>query len=176
MRAVLNRMNSRISSLWSKLRSKAYRDAFSQTQLATGVAAQIQTMREDRGLTQAELADACGMTQSRISLIEDPSYDRMSISTLKRVASAFDVALVVRFVPFSELLRSAAAPSENKFSVVPFDQDSPPALPSPNWSLFADVHTEPAGILVTQSTGSKDGIKAVIAPRAAPAGASHAAA
>jgi hypothetical protein len=36
--------------------------------------------------------------------MEDPSYESFSLATLKRLASAFDVAFVGRFVAFSELV------------------------------------------------------------------------
>jgi len=36
--------------------------------------------------------------------MENPDYGKYSITTLLELAAAFDVALVVRFAPFSELL------------------------------------------------------------------------
>ena len=44
------------------------------------------------------------MNQNMIYRLENPSYGRATISTLKRIAAVFDVALVVRFVPFSQLI------------------------------------------------------------------------
>jgi transcriptional regulator with XRE-family HTH domain len=99
-----NHTASNRSQLWAKLRRTGYRRAFSAAHLASNVSMQIYNMRLSRGWTQKDLADAAGMAQSRISLIEGPSYDRFSLSTLKRIAEAFDVALLIRFVPFSELL------------------------------------------------------------------------
>lgn len=171
-----NRMNSRIASLWSKFKNKVFRDAFSNTQLATGIAAQIQTMREDRNLTQTELAEASGMAQSRVSLLEDPSYDRMSIGTLKRVASALDVALLVKFVPYSEILRDAVVSSENKFAVQSFAQDTSPVLPSSSWNATAFLRTSDAGFIVKElaAATSKNAITAAIASRPNLVGASRA--
>ena len=45
----------------------------------------------------------CEMAQESISRLEDPNYGRYSLKTLKRLAKAFDVALLVRFVSFGEL-------------------------------------------------------------------------
>jgi len=42
------------------------------------------------------------MKQGNISRLESPDYGKATISSLKRIADAFDVALVVRFVPFSQ--------------------------------------------------------------------------
>jgi transcriptional regulator with XRE-family HTH domain len=44
------------------------------------------------------------MNQNAISRLESVSYGKPTITTLKRLAAALDVALIVRFVPFSELV------------------------------------------------------------------------
>ena len=60
-------------------------------------------MRKARGWTQEQMAKRAGKTQERISRWENPDYGRYSLSTLKQIATAFDVALLVRLVSFSEL-------------------------------------------------------------------------
>jgi hypothetical protein len=44
------------------------------------------------------------MNQNAISRLESPEYGRQTLTTLKRLAAAMDVALIARFVPFSELI------------------------------------------------------------------------
>jgi hypothetical protein len=44
------------------------------------------------------------MTQNAVSRLESPNYGKPTITTLKRLAAALDVGLIVRFVPFSELI------------------------------------------------------------------------
>jgi transcriptional regulator with XRE-family HTH domain len=88
--------------VWNALRDRAYRDTFVDSHIATNLAAQIYALREARGWTQAELAERAGMAQARISVMENPSYEQFTLSTLKRLRAAFDVALVVKFIPFSE--------------------------------------------------------------------------
>jgi len=44
------------------------------------------------------------MPQNAISRLESPDYGKATLTTLKRIASAFDVGLVVRFVPFTEFV------------------------------------------------------------------------
>lgn len=112
------------AQLWEKMRSKTYRDNFVGAHLSTNVAAQIQAMREDRGWKQKDLAAKTEMSPARISIMEDPSYDRFNLSTLRRLASAFDVALSVRFVPFSELVTWVANLSPEKMAVPEFERDS----------------------------------------------------
>jgi transcriptional regulator with XRE-family HTH domain len=61
-------------------------------------------MREQKELSQTELGAMVGMNQNAIHRLESPEYGRATITTLKRLAAAFDVALIVRFVPFSQLI------------------------------------------------------------------------
>lgn len=42
------------------------------------------------------------MTQNNISRLESPDYGNYSLASLRRIAGALDVGLVVRFVPFSQ--------------------------------------------------------------------------
>lgn len=50
-------------------------------------------MREDSGLTQAELARKVGTTQSVVARLEDAEYGGQSLAMLERIASACGVAL-----------------------------------------------------------------------------------
>jgi transcriptional regulator with XRE-family HTH domain len=78
-------------------------------------------MREDRTWTQAKLAEKLGTTQNTVSRLENPKTSKPTITTLKRIAEAFDVALIVKFAPFSEFVdtisgmscKSVAVPDYN---------------------------------------------------------------
>lgn len=61
-------------------------------------------MRDRENWSQEELAERVGMNQNAISRLENPFYGKATLTTLKRLAAAFDVGLVVRFVPFGELV------------------------------------------------------------------------
>jgi HTH-type transcriptional regulator/antitoxin HipB len=80
---------------------KEHRHLLVSATIKRGLAFQIRAMREARGWTQEELAERAGMKQERISLLENPDYGYYTLSTLKRLASVFDVALEAKFVPFS---------------------------------------------------------------------------
>lgn len=112
------------AQLWEKMRDKSYRDTFVAAHLSTNIVAQIQTLRESRGWTKKELAKRTGMSPSRISVMEDPSYDKFTLSTLRRLASAFDVALITRFASFSGLVDWVANLSPDKLEVSEFEKDS----------------------------------------------------
>jgi len=64
------------------------------------------------------------MLQPRISAMEAPGGAKFTLETLRRLASAFDVALVVRFAPFSDLVRWAEEFSPDTFSVAGFGEDT----------------------------------------------------
>jgi transcriptional regulator with XRE-family HTH domain len=72
---------------------------------------------------QADLAKAARLHQSRISMFETPGAANMTIETLARLAAAFKVGLVVKFVPFSEMLAWENHFSQDSFNVVKIDVD-----------------------------------------------------
>jgi transcriptional regulator with XRE-family HTH domain len=114
-------ISSTMRKIWKKMADKEYRDNYVAAHLSNTISAQIFMLREENGWTQKQLADKAHMGQSRISALEDPNYENVEISTLKRLASAFDVALTVRFVPFSELVEWVDGP---KLQVCNFANDS----------------------------------------------------
>lgn len=116
--------NSRLTKLWNKLRNKQYRDSYVRTNIAMGVPFQIRAMRKQRGWTQKELAQRAGKKQSWISAIECDDRYGYSITTLTELASAFDVAIMVRFVPFSELVEAYADVSQAGLRVPSFEDES----------------------------------------------------
>ena len=63
------------------------------------VARKIFRLREKAGLTQRQLAQRIGTTQSVIARLEDADYEGHSLAMLKRVAAALDQRLEIRFVP-----------------------------------------------------------------------------
>jgi len=116
-------MIERREKLKAQLKDKKYRDAFVSEHIDTGIPFQIRALRKQRKLTQKELSDITGMAQERISVAENPNYSRFNLKTLKRIASAFGVALIVRFVPISELVKWELKLSSEALEAVSFDED-----------------------------------------------------
>lgn len=114
----------RKNKLISKLKNKEYRDAFLAELITTGIPFQIRALREQRNLTQKQLGDQADMAQETISRLEDPNYGKLNLKTLKRLASAFDIGLVVRFAPFSELVSWEINLSPESLEVLSFEQES----------------------------------------------------
>ncbi len=52
-------------------------------------------------LTQTQLADAVGTTQSVISQLEDAEYEGHSLSMLRRIAEALKMRVLIELVPES---------------------------------------------------------------------------
>ncbi len=92
------------SNLREEFHDKEYRHAYADESLSTYIATQIKVLREQRKLTQRELAELADMAQPRIAVLEDVNYSSWSINTLRRLAQAFDVRLSVRFEKFSSLI------------------------------------------------------------------------
>jgi transcriptional regulator with XRE-family HTH domain len=95
---------SRANLLNRVRRSKESRKRLVDSNLSKGIAYQIKAMRDAQNITQADLARESGMTPNNLSRLESPDYGKQTISSLKRIADALDVAIVVRFVPFSQYI------------------------------------------------------------------------
>ena|ERR1700691_2356934 len=100
------------------------RASYIKSKLGVLVPSQIRSLRLQSDMPrQSDLASAAGLHQSRISMFETPGAANMTIETLSRMAAAFKVGLVVKFVPFSEMLRWENEFSQDKFHVTPIDRD-----------------------------------------------------
>lgn len=113
----------------ANLFDKEYRDEFVSANVETGLAFQLRSLREREKLTQAELAGAMGTRQSVIARLEDPSYGKFTIKTLEKIANFFDVALLVRFVPFRELFRYIDHSSPEELAILSFKDEVAAAKP-----------------------------------------------
>lgn len=90
-------------TLRDRLESKEYRNAYVESQTWTWLSYQIRRLREDRGWTQADLAERVEMHQSTIARLEHPDYEGTSLRTLLKLSAAFDVAFLAQFVSFDDL-------------------------------------------------------------------------
>jgi transcriptional regulator with XRE-family HTH domain len=117
-------VKTRRQQIADNLKDKKHRDAFVGSLIRVRLPTQIREMRLERSWNQSELGRRAGMKQSRICALEQIGYEEFSLSTLKRLASAFDVGLKVCFVPFSELVDDAAYPELHDLDVLSFDKDA----------------------------------------------------
>ncbi len=84
-----------------------YRAAYADSFVDAWIALQIRVIREQRDMTQQQLADALHTTQTAISRLESANYSGRSISTLKNVAKALDCRLKVSFETYGSLIEEA---------------------------------------------------------------------
>lgn len=119
-------MNVSASELLSEFQNPEYRRAYVEDFQNTAIATQIKVLREQRGWSQADLAQRCEMAQSRISLLENVNYSSWSVSTLRRIAAAFDVVLNITFVSFENYAKEIAAFSRAALEVLSFGEGPVP--------------------------------------------------
>lgn len=98
-------LQSNVGLVSKLLHSKEFRDAYMFEHIKTGVAYQIRAIRDEHKWTQSRLGEEAKKPRNVISRLEDPNYGQFSFQTLREIASAFNVALLVKFVPFSKLLQ-----------------------------------------------------------------------
>jgi transcriptional regulator with XRE-family HTH domain len=97
-------LNSREGLIARLRRSKEARRQFTDSHVNKAICHQLRAIRDALGWSQERLAQETGMNQNAISRLESADYGRPTITTLKRLAAALDVSLIVRFAPFSEVV------------------------------------------------------------------------
>jgi transcriptional regulator with XRE-family HTH domain len=86
------------------------REAVAEESFNADVAMKVYEARKEAGLTQKQLADKVGTTQSVIARIEDADYDGHSLNLLRRITQALGKRLLVEFLaPAASSRRSESA-------------------------------------------------------------------
>lgn len=70
------------------LKDPKFRQAYEEEAFKTDIAVQVAILRQKAGLTQSDLAKKIGVTQQVVARIENPDKSNMTVSTLRKVASA----------------------------------------------------------------------------------------
>ena len=133
---------------------KEFRNAFVEEFVRTGIAFQIRALRQRENWSQGDLGKKTGKPQNVISRLEDPDYGSFTVKSLLELAAAFDVALMVRFVSFSDLWKASQRLSPRDLAVARYSDEVRAE------SALTDsirTHTE-AGAIKTSQTGSIDDI------------------
>lgn len=145
--------------LLERFRDKELRDFFVSETNRRLIAEQIREMRDARGWTQEELARASGKVQETISQLENPNAGKPTLTTLQRLASAFDVALDVRFVSFGELADRLAHISPEELAVPDYNRELGMEDPNPR-AIYSQDTAGYAGLFhhVGGSTAAGNGV------------------
>ena len=92
--------------------------------IGTLVPSQIKALRlTSRTPKQTALAETAETHQSRLSILERPGEANVTLETLAWLASIHKVGLIVKFVPFSEMIKWENSYSQDKFNVIRLDDD-----------------------------------------------------
>ncbi len=84
-------MRESLENLKEQFSDEEYRYGYAESFLNSYIAAQIKILREQRKLTQAQLAEKIGTKQAGISRLENVNYTAWKVDTLTRLARAFGV-------------------------------------------------------------------------------------
>jgi len=106
-----------------ELKNPEYRQAYADDYLNTFVATQIQVLREQRGLTQEELAGLIGTKQPGISRLENVNYSAWNTETLRKIAYALGVRLRISFETYGDLLIESSSFGRRSLQRPKFEQD-----------------------------------------------------
>lgn len=108
-------MGERLDRISRLIENQKSRAAYIKSKLVVLVPAQIRAVRlrsrNPEMPYQRDLAQEAEMQQSRISMFETPGAANITLETLAKIAAALRVGVVVKLVPFHEMLRW-----ENSFS------------------------------------------------------------
>lgn len=100
-----------------------FREAYMESCVEQNIAWQIRFNRQKRGLEQSSLARLTGTQQSAISRIEDPSYGKLNLKTIVKIAHAFKCALSIKFISYSELAEESKGFSKQSLIVKSFEEE-----------------------------------------------------
>lgn len=95
----MNDLNTRIAE---KFKDRDFEKKYLRTAVLYRLAAALLLLRKQRGLTQKELAEKVGTTQTVISRLESASV-KPSLETILKVAEALDAAVDVRLLPVENM-------------------------------------------------------------------------
>jgi DNA-binding XRE family transcriptional regulator len=90
-----------------KLTSSKFRRGFEEEAQKLAIGEQLSRLRQQAGLTQAQVAKRIGTTASAISRYENAEYDRYELRTLQKIVSACGGRLDITLEPGPKTHRAA---------------------------------------------------------------------
>jgi transcriptional regulator with XRE-family HTH domain len=130
----VDKVLERIRELKDEDSRYAYADAVTNAFL-TG---QIKALREERNLTQEQLADLVGTQQSGISRWLNSGFSTCKVDTLRKFARAYGVRLRISFEPFGTLPTDVRGFTKERLAPRKFEDD-PAFKEPPKEEIFESV-------------------------------------
>ncbi len=87
-------------SLKEQMENEEFKQEWDKTELEYQIIKAIITAREEKNITQKELAEMTGITQNDISKLENGNANP-SLQTLKKLANGLGMAIKLEFVPIT---------------------------------------------------------------------------
>jgi ribosome-binding protein aMBF1 (putative translation factor) len=116
-------VNELLDHLKQDFQSEEARYAYSESVANAYVSEQIKRLREDRGLSQEDLAALIGTKQSGISRLQSKDYSAWKVETLRKLAKAFGVRLRISFEEFGTITDDIAGFNEGNLVPRKFSDD-----------------------------------------------------
>lgn len=93
--------------LQKKLANPTFRKGFEEESRKLAIGEQLSRLRQEAGLTQAQVAKRIGTTASAISRYENAEYDRYELRTLQKIVDACGGRLDITMKPGPNTHRAA---------------------------------------------------------------------
>jgi putative transcriptional regulator len=97
--------------------NKEFRDSFAMEFVKNSIPSQLRDLRDQRGWTQDELGKATKKPRNVITRLENPNNNIPNIYTMLEMAWGVDAALLVKIIPFSELLKEYENSDPERFFI-----------------------------------------------------------
>jgi len=88
--------------LKKQLKDPEFKKEYQKQKETFDISLKLIELRIKKGLTQAELAKLLNTTQSAVARMENGNYNRLSLSTLRKIAEVTGTHLEVNFRPISK--------------------------------------------------------------------------
>ena len=128
--------------MWESLRDPEFRKQLIDEHINVGVAFQVRGLRNRQKLTQENLGELLSVKQPLVSAWENPNYGKYTLNTLKDLAEAFDVGLLVRFVPFSTLVNWTLNVTPNAIAPPNFAEEEQYHVATPDLAVSNPIDTK----------------------------------
>jgi DNA-binding XRE family transcriptional regulator len=86
------------SRLREDIKDTAFKKHYQEERQALKLAMKIAELRDQKGLSQQELAKLMGTSQQAISRIESGEYEGFTLKTLEKIAEATGMRIKIEFV------------------------------------------------------------------------------
>lgn len=103
--------------------SKEYRQVFAEQFVKELLPFQIEILMKHRGMSKQDLAKATGLSEQTIARAINPNSQSISLNTVIKIAAAFDVAFVAKFIPFSKLHEMVTNLKEDDWKLPSFNEE-----------------------------------------------------